>query len=200
VLDRIIAGGYPEGELGLLPGPGRPANLDLPRFPIHRFPTIPDPEICTMVRKWLVFALSAGILVSLGVGAGFTRAQEEKESELEKIMEQVQKHNLVITKGTRNAVYFKKSQKDVEKSAKELVKLAKKAKPIKDALKNAKDEKEPGKRWDELLEALATNCEKLGEVTGKPDATLKQAKDAFNVVKKNCSDCHAIFRVDETKF
>src|SRR5947199_9610919 len=110
-----------------------------------------------MVRRWLVFACSAGMPVALGVGVGCSRAQEKKGEPLEGVMEQVQKHNLVITKGVRNAVYFKKSQKAVEKSAKELVKLAKKAKSVKDYLKNAKDEKEPAKKWDELFDSLAEN-------------------------------------------
>jgi hypothetical protein len=162
-------------------------------FPSYR-------EICTMIRKWLVFAFSAGLLVSLGVGVSLSSAQDEKGGPLEKVMEQVQKHNLTITKGTRNAVYFKKNQKDVEKSAKELVKLAKQAKPVKHYLKNAKDEKEPAQKWDMLLDDLVKNCERLGEVAGKPDSTVKDAKDAFNVVKKNCADCHMIFRIDETKF
>jgi hypothetical protein len=180
----------------------------------------------TMIRKWLIFALSAGILVSLGAGVGLTMADDEKETPLAKVMEKVQKNYLTITKGTRNAVYFKKSQKDVEKSAKEIVKLAEEAKTKKVKvtaensadrpdlktqmgkevtlkewyLKNAKDEKEPSKKWDELIGSLIKNSEKLGEVAGKPDATLKDAKNAFNVVKKNCSDCHTVFRVDESTF
>ena len=59
-------------------------------------------------------------------------------------MEKVQKHNIAITKGTRNVAAFKKNQKEVEKSAAELVKLAKESKPLKEAyLKNAKDEPIP---------------------------------------------------------
>jgi cytochrome c556 len=154
-------------------------------------------EIRNMFRKCLAFTLSTALLVSLA-GVGLSFAQDEGGSELEKIMEQVQKHNIVITKGTRNEVYFKKSKKDVEKSAKELVKLAKKAKPIKEALSKAKDEKDPSKKWDELLDSLVKNSEKLGDVVAQPDATLKASKAAFKAVTKNCSDCHLIFRVDDT--
>jgi cytochrome c556 len=153
-----------------------------------------------MIRKWLVFALSAGILVSLGLGAVSSNAQDDKESELEKIMEQVQKHNVVITKGIRSEVYFKKSQKDVEKSAKELVKLAKRAKPIKDALKKAKDEKDPAKKWAELLDSMVKDTQKFEAVVAKPGTTYLQAKDAFKPVAKTCVDCHGIFRADEEKF
>jgi cytochrome c556 len=156
-------------------------------------------EICIMIRKSFVFALTAGILISFGIGVGLSGANDD-EGPLAKVMEQVQKHNLIITKGTRNLVFFKKSQKDVEKSANELAKLAKQAKPVKHYLKNAKDEKDPAKKWDELLDALTANSENLGKVVGKPDVTLKEAKDSFNMVKKNCADCHSVFRIDESKY
>ncbi|MGP0067201.1 MAG: cytochrome c [Isosphaeraceae bacterium] len=153
-----------------------------------------------MIRKWMVFVLTAGILVSLGLGAGLLRADDEKESELEKIMEQVSKHNGAIVKGIRNAVNFKKSQKDVEKSAKELVKLAKKAKPLKDALKKAKDLQDPAKTWTELMDAMVKETEKFEAVVAKPGTTYQQAKDAFRPVTKNCTECHDKFRTDEDKF
>jgi cytochrome c556 len=153
-----------------------------------------------MIRKWLVFALSAGILVSIGLGAGLTRAQDEKEKELEAIMEQVQKHNVIITKGIRKEVNYKKSRADVEKSAKELIKLAKKAKPIKDALKNGKNEKDPAKKWDELFDSLIKHLEKFEGLVAKPETSFQEAKDAFKPVTTNCADCHTIFKDADDKF
>jgi len=153
-----------------------------------------------MIRKSFVLPLAAGILISTGIGAALSSTQDEKGGPLEKVMEDVQKHNAIITKGVRNAAFFKKNQKDVEKSAKELAKLAKQAKPVNYYHKNAKDEKEPAKKWGELLDALIKNCEKLGDVTAKPTATQPGAKAAFREVTKNCADCHLIFRVDDTKF
>src|SRR6516162_2676480 len=101
-------------------------------------------EIESMTGKWIVFASSAAILVGLGAGIALPNA-DDVETPLGKIMEKVQKHNLSITKGVRNKVAFKKSQKSVEQSAKELVKLAKLAKPLNDAVKKAKDVTEPQK-------------------------------------------------------
>src|SRR5262245_29748918 len=94
-----------------------------------------------MIRKWLGFTITAGILVSLGVGVSLSLAEDEKEGPLAKVMEKVQKNYLTITKGTRNAAYFKKSQKQVEASAKDLVKLAEevKAKKIKVTAENSAD-------------------------------------------------------------
>ena len=114
-----------------------------------------------MNRKWIGFAASAALVAAFGIGSGLSLAQdqekkEEKETPLGKIMEKVQKHNIAITKATRNAAQFKKGQKDVEKSADELVKLAKESKPLKEAyLKNAKNETDPEKKWDEIMDAFA---------------------------------------------
>ena len=152
-----------------------------------------------MIHKWMVFVLSAGFLVSLGAGVKLSQADDEK-SELGKVMEEVQKHHQVISKGVRTVAYFKKSQKNVEKSAKELVRLAKKAKPMKDALKKAKDEKDPQKKWDEFMDDLVKHSEKFEKVVAKTGTTFQQAKDSYKPVAKSCADCHAVFRVDEDKF
>jgi cytochrome c556 len=150
-----------------------------------------------MLRKWLIFALSAGILVTLGIAVGFTHADDkEKETELGKIMEKVNKHNSALTKGLRNKVMFAKLQKDVEKSAKELAKLAKAAKPIKDAVKTAKDLPDAGKKWDDWSDAFIKTAEDLSLLAGKPKSDFQQTKAAFTAVKKSCSDCHQDFRVD----
>ncbi len=148
-----------------------------------------------MVRKWMVFALSAGILVSIA-GAGFSGADDE-ETELGKVMEKVNKANNALKKGTRNPVQFKKSQKDVAKSAKELHKLAKEAKPLKDALAKAKNEANPQQKWNELMDAFIDKSEELSEVAGKSSPDYADTKKAFSAVTKTCTECHQVFRVDE---
>jgi cytochrome c556 len=149
-----------------------------------------------MNRKWTVFGLSAGVFAVLSA-ASLSTAQDEKTTVLGAIMEKVQKHNSVITKGTRTPVAYKKAQKDVEKSAKELAKLAKEAKPIKDYLKNAKDVAKPGEKWDELSDDFHKHADDLAKLVAKPETTQAEAKKAFGLVKKNCADCHTVFRVDE---
>ena len=59
-----------------------------------------------MLRKWMVFALSAAVL-RLNRRPGFSIADDE--SPLEKVMEKVNKQSNAIKKGTRNLVQFKKS-------------------------------------------------------------------------------------------
>jgi hypothetical protein len=157
-----------------------------------------------MIRKWLVFSLSAAVLVGIGVLVRPVRSlADDTETPLAKIMEKVNKNNSAIRKGIRNKVAFAKGQKNVEKSAKEIVKLAKQAKPITDAVKKAKEKKEvadPQKKWDEFMDELIKNCEQLGNVVSKSDATFQQAKDAYSAVNKVCTDCHHDFRIDDTGF
>ncbi len=148
-----------------------------------------------MLRKWLVFAFSAVVLVSIA-GAGFSIADDE-ESELAKLMEKVNKQSNAIKKGTRNPVNFKKSHKDVAKSAKELAKLAKESKSHKEALGKAKNEADPQKKWNELSEAFISSSAKLSEVAGKDGPSYDDTKKAFSAVSKTCTECHQVFRVDE---
>jgi cytochrome c556 len=154
-----------------------------------------------MLRKCLVFAASAGVLLMIGVVAGpRLSAADDDETPLGKIMEKVNKANAVIQKGTRNKVAFAKQQKDVESSAKDLIKLAKEAKPITDAVKKAKDVAEPQKKWDAFIDELIKTSEDLRDVAAKSNATFQDAKDKFGAVKKVCTDCHKDFRVDESSF
>jgi len=156
-----------------------------------------------MPRKWISFAATAALVLTCVIGNSLSQAQDEKKHKetdtyLGKIMEKVQKHNIAITKATRNAAAFKKSQKDVEKSAMELAKLAKQSKQYKDNyLKNAKSETSPDKRWDEIMDAFVKTSQELADAAAKNSATQKQAKDLFSNVKKTCSDCHTVFRVEE---
>jgi cytochrome c556 len=155
-----------------------------------------------MNRKWIGFALVAALVAALGLGSGLSSAQDpekhkEKETPLGKIMEKVQKHNIAITKATRNAAQYKKGQKDVQKAAAELAKLAEKAKPFKDAIKNAKNETNPSRKWDEIMDAFAKTSQELADLTARDGTTQKAAKDQFQTVKKTCSDCHTVFRVED---
>ncbi len=147
-----------------------------------------------MLRKWMVFALSAGVLVSLA-GASFSGADDD--SPLEKIMEKVNKANGKIKQGTRNPPTYKKKQKDVADSSKEMVKLAKDSKPMKEALGRAKNEANPQEKWNTLMDAFIEKSEKLSETANKPEPDYDATKKAFSAVGKTCTDCHNVFRVDE---
>jgi len=158
-----------------------------------------------MNRKWIGFAVVATLVAASGLASRLSVAQDqekhkENDTPLGRIMEKVQKHNIAITKATRNVAAFKKNQKEVEKSAAELAKLAKESKPLKEAyLKNAKEETDPKKRqekWDEIMDAFAKTSNDLAVAAAKDGATQKQAKDLFQSVKKTCSECHTVFRVE----
>jgi len=157
-----------------------------------------------MDRKWIGFAGTAALVSACGLAAALSAAQEQErkhkdsETPLGKIMEQVQKRNATLTRLTRNDKVFGKGQKDVEKAAIDLVKLAKKSKPHKDAyLKNAKNESQPEKKWDEIMDAFVKTSQDLANASAKANASQKDVKDLFQSVKKTCSDCHTVFRVED---
>jgi cytochrome c556 len=148
-----------------------------------------------MQRKWTVLAGTMAACTALAVGLAV--ADDEEKSPLHKAMEKIQTNYVTITKSTRNAAAFNKAQKKVVESAEQIVKLAKESKPIKDAVKKAKDVEKPEEKWDKYMDTLISSSENLAKVAGQSGATQPQAKTAFNAVKKSCSDCHGVFRVEE---
>jgi len=149
-----------------------------------------------MHRKW--FGLAVGLALGLGMGmTALTFADDEKESPLGQIMEKVQKNKSTITKGVRNVAAYKKSQADVEKAAKEWVKLAKEAKPHNEVVKSAKGQADPQKKWDELMDVWGKESQKLADLVAKSETTQKDAKDQLNTINKTCTECHQVFRIEE---
>ena len=171
-----------------------------------------------MNRKWIGFAVVATLVAASGLASRLSVAQDqekhkENDTPLGRIMEKVQKHNIAINRATGKAARFKKGQKDVakdagelaklakeiEKDAGELAKLAKESKPLKEAyLKNAKNESDPQKKWDDIMDAFAKTSKDLADAAAKDGADQKKVKDRFRSVKKTCADCHTVFRVEET--
>ena len=154
-----------------------------------------------MNRKWIGFAATAALIVAFGCGNGRPgphgqekHKEKEKETQLGKIMEKVQKHNIAITKATRNATQFSKSQKDVESAARARQAGRREQAAQGRYLKNAKNEPFPDKKWDEIMDAFAKTSKELAAAAAKKDTTQKAAKDLFQSVKKTCSDCHTVFR------
>ena len=77
-------------------------------------------------RKLLV--LAAGLFAPAVLVASLSVAAPDEDSELHKIMEQVQAKNAAVLKGVRNKANFTKSHDEVIKSAEDLAKLGKQAK------------------------------------------------------------------------
>jgi cytochrome c556 len=155
-----------------------------------------------MNRKGIGLLAAALAVAAFAVAGSLTLAQDEKHKEKEtalgKLMEKVQKRNSEITKYTRNASTYKKSQKDLEKAAADMYKLAKESKPLKEGyMKNAKNEANPEKKWDEIMDAFIKTSKDLADLVAKEATTQKEAKDSFQSVKKTCSDCHTVFRVED---
>jgi cytochrome c556 len=151
-----------------------------------------------MLRKWMMLAITSVTATALTVGISVAA---DEDSPLHKLMEQVNAKNLAITKGVRTAVAFKKAQKDVVTSAEDLTALAKKARDMgADAVKKAKDVKDGSTKWNELMDSFASASDNLAKVAAKPSTTQVQAKEAHTAVKKTCTECHNVFRIEEEGF
>jgi hypothetical protein len=162
-----------------------------------------------MSPKWIGFVVAPAVVVAFGIATGLSLGQDqekhkdkEHETPLGKIMEKVQKHNIALTKATRTPAAFKKSQKDVEKLAKEMAKFAKDARPLsQDYLKNAKDQPDPKKKWEEIMDAFANLSQELADSAAKKGADPAAVKALYQKrVKGTCTDCHNVFRVEENNF
>jgi len=148
-----------------------------------------------MNRKWTVLAVTMASIALLATG--LSMAQDEA-SPLAKIMEKVTAANNSISKAVRTPVSYKKAQKDVVTSAEDLVKLAKEAREIKDAVKAAKGVPDAEKQWDGLMDQLIATSTELAKVASK--GAQPEAKKAHQAVKNACADCHKVFRIEEDDF
>jgi cytochrome c556 len=150
-----------------------------------------------MTRKWIVavatmFSFSALV-------AGLSLADEE--GPLHDLMEKVNSKSNAIKKATRTPVAYKKAQKDLPTQTEELIKLSKEAKGLsKDAVKKAKNVKDPEKQWVELTDAFTKELEKFHAKVSDSKTTQAEAKSAFSPVSQSCTKCHDVFRVEEEGF
>ncbi len=153
-----------------------------------------------MNHKW--FGLAATLALGLGVGlTAYANSNADDElTPLGAVMEKVQKQKTILTKGTRNKTKYAESREDVEKAAKEWVKLSKEAKPLNDAAKNAQGVEDALGQWDHLMDVWEKEAEKLAEIAGKADSDQKAAKDQLNTINKNCTACHQVFRIEADDF
>ncbi len=153
----------------------------------------------TMPRKLTILAATmfATALAGFGLSAAAQDFGKEKESELHKIMEQVQKQNATILKGVRNPVQFKKSQEDVVKAAKELAELGKKAKPHTEPAKEAKEVKDPVEKWNTVMDSFIKEATSFAAAAEKKGADQRETKDAYKKVQATCTTCHDDFRPED---
>jgi cytochrome c556 len=144
-----------------------------------------------MARKWTTLAVAVTALCLTATGLSYA----DEDSPLHKLMEKVSAKNNAITKGTRTVAAYKKAQKDLASLADELVKLGKEARPIKDA---ADKQKKPVSEWTKLMDDFIQKSELLKTSLDKSTTTQQQAKTAHTAVKAACTNCHNVFRVDDT--
>lgn len=147
-----------------------------------------------MPRKFAALAAAMlGVALTLGL-TGATVADDEKP--LEKHMETINAKTRAIKNATKTLAAWKKDGKSVVKNAEEISKLGKEARKEKGP---AEEQKKTYGEWTKLMDDMIKASDDLAALASKTSTTQPQAKDAFNKLNKSCSDCHAVFRVDEDK-
>jgi len=143
------------------------------------------------------FRVLSSSLAALAVAAG-TIVIADEHGPLHEAMEKVNKVNNAINKAVRTPVAYKKDAKAVTDNAKELAKLAKltadstaEAKKIKGVKGDAEAQ------WKTMAADFLKVSEELVKVAEKEDHAA--TKNAHQAVKKSCSGCHEVFRVEDEK-
>ena len=146
-----------------------------------------------MPRK---FALLAATMLGVSFALTGLAFAAEYAGDLEKQMETINKKTAAIRKATKSAAAWKKDGKTVAADALEIAKLAKEAKKDKTS---AEKVKKPQADWEKHSDELIKAADALAVLAAKADTTQPQAKEAFGAVNKSCTECHAIFRVEDEK-
>lgn len=147
-------------------------------------------------RKWMALAASAACFGLLSISLSFAQ-EEKKEENMHQLMEKVSASNNKINRLIRTKVTFTKANngKDIAKEATTLLELTKKARDREDSLANAKEEKEPKKKWLEFMDAQIKGIEDLTAASEAGD--FDKAKASHTTIKNTCSECHKVFKVEE---
>jgi cytochrome c556 len=164
--------------------PGLPPLVDIA--------SLADPRRRHMSRKWTI--LAAVMTAVVVTASGLTLAQDE-DSPIHKIMEQVNSKSNAVKKVVRTAVAYKTGRKDIDKNAKSLIELAKKAREIKEP---SEKQKRSFDEWQKLMDDFIKKTEEFKDLVAKPTTNQALAKKEFNgSVGAACTACHKVFRVDE---
>ena len=142
---------------------------------------------------------AALVAATLGVALTFSRAAfsfADDESPLEKHMSTINAKTKAIKNATKTLAAWKKDGKSVVKNAEEISRLGKEARKEKGP---AEQQKKTFDEWTKLMDDMIHSADEMAVLAAKPGATQPQAKDIYTKLTKTCSDCHAVFRVDEDK-
>jgi cytochrome c556 len=147
-----------------------------------------------MPRKFAVL-VAATLAVALTFSlTAFSVADDE--SPLEKQMSTINAKTKAIKNATKTPAAWKKEGKGVVKNAEEISRLGKEARKEKGP---AEQQKKTYDEWTKLMDDMIKASDELASLASQSSTPQPDAKAAFNKLNKSCSDCHAVFRVDEEK-
>lgn len=131
-----------------------------------------------------------GVALTLGLSAA------DDESPLEKQMSTINAKTKTIKNATRSAATWKKDAASAAKSAEEISRLGKESRKEKGP---AEQQKKTYEEWTKLMDDMIHASDEIAVLAAKPGSSQPDAKAAFSKLNKTCSDCHAVFRVEDEK-
>ena len=139
-------------------------------------------------------AALCGTLAVVVFATGVSFANQDEDTPLHKLMENVQKNNSTILKyvNAKRETSTTPKRDAVVAASSELHKLAKEARALGEG--PAKEKKKTVSEWEKLTDSFIKESDDFAKVFAKPATTKPEAKEAFRKVTKSCSECHDVFR------
>jgi hypothetical protein len=148
-------------------------------------------EKLTVLPKWALLTAVAGAVVLLAAPGLASRAGDDDERPLKKLMKKIDTGTKAIREATTTVAKFKKAGngKDIARTASEIAALGKETRGFKEP---AEKMKKPYDKWLDMNDRFVAAASELAHVAGKGD--LVATRKAWSALNNSCTNCHGAFR------
>ena len=144
-----------------------------------------------MLRKWAILAAVAGSVVLAIAGAAVSRAGDDEDKPLKKLMKKIDADTKAIREATTTLAKFKKAGngKDLAKTASEIARLGKETRGFKEPSEKMK---KPYDKWLDMNDRFVAAADDIAKAAGKGD--FVGTRKAWSALNNSCTNCHGAFR------
>jgi cytochrome c556 len=144
-----------------------------------------------MMPKWAILGAVAAAVVVLGAAAGVTRAGDDEDKPLQKLMKKIDAGTKSIREATTTVAKFKKAGngKDIARTASEIARLGKETRGFKEP---SEQMKKPYDKWLDMNDRFVAAADEVAHAAGKGD--LIGTRKAWAALNNACTNCHGAFR------
>ena len=144
-----------------------------------------------MLHKWAILAAVAGSVAWTMAGAPASRAGDDEDKPLKKLMKAIDAKTKSIRDATSTTAKFKGAGngKDLVPIASEIAKLGKETRGFKEP---SEAMKKPYDKWVDMNDRFVSAADELAQAAGK--GNLFNTRKAWSNLNQSCSNCHGAFR------